>query len=200
MTTTAAPQAGEWVTLKAAAERLGLSQDGVRRRLRLHTLKGQRRRTSQGWRMYVWLPAGEDAATPTVFETIDLEDEDANGSAPSGESYESPRSAHAAPGEAYESPGGAQAAPDGILTPAAQRAREMAEYTAVLLAPLHATLKEQAEELGRAKERAATLEARIAELETPPAPEAQNGVAPHGEEQRRWWQRLFTWAAAEGGT
>lgn len=191
MTTAAAPQTGEWVTLKAAAEHLGLSQDGVRRRLRLHTLKGQRRRTSQGWRMYVWLPAGEDADAPAVFETVDLEGEDADGAAPPGESYESPRGAHVAPGESYESPGGAQAAPDGVLTPTAQRAREMAEYTAVLLAPLHATLREQAEELGRAKERVAALEARLAELEAPPDAAPQNGATPAWQEGRPWWKRLL---------
>jgi hypothetical protein len=69
----------------------------------------------------------------------------------------------------------------------------MAEYTAVLLAPLHATLKEQAEELGRAKERVAVLEARLAELETP-APEVQDdAAAPPAAEGHPWWRRAWGW-------
>jgi len=60
----------------------------------------------------------------------------------------------------------------------------------VLLAPLHATLKEQAEELGRAKERGAVLEARLAEVEAPADAEPQNGAASELPERRRWWQRL----------
>ena len=61
--------------------------------------------------MYVWLPAGEDADAPAVFETVDLEGNDADGAAPPGELLSSsPRGAHAALGESYELPAGAPAA------------------------------------------------------------------------------------------
>jgi hypothetical protein len=70
----------------------------------------------------------------------------------------------------------------------AQRAQEMAAYTAALLEPLHARLEAQAELIGALKERLTTAETRIAELEMPVA-HTQNGAA-SWPERRRWWQRL----------
>ena len=83
----------------------------------------------------------------------------------------------------------------------------MARYSATLLAPLHAELKAQAEEIGTLRERTVHLQAeleqtraQLAEALAPKAPpEPPNGAAPHGEAQRRWWQRLFSLDPAEGG-
>jgi hypothetical protein len=59
----------------------------------------------------------------------------------------------------------------------AQRAEEMARYTATLLAPLHAQLAAQAEEIGALKTQLAAV--------TQSAPPAE------GQTGRSWWQRLF---------
>ena len=89
----------------------------------------------------------------------------------------------------------------------------MAEYSDALPEPWRRQVTEQAERIGRLEERAehlrTELERRDAELEQTgaqlaealapeDAPEPQNGAAPHGEERRRWWQRLFSWDTAEG--
>src|SRR5260370_39905991 len=51
---------GEWVTLKAAAERLGVSEDAVRRSLKAGELVGREEPTVRGFRWVVELP-GEDS-------------------------------------------------------------------------------------------------------------------------------------------
>ena len=68
----------------------------------------------------------------------------------------------------------------------------MARYSAALLAPLHAELKAQAEELGALRERVATLQAQLAERDAPAeAPEAPAPPGEPGPPARRWWQRLL---------
>ena len=83
---------------------------------------------------------------------------------------------------------------------AAARAEEMARYSATLLAPLHAELKAQAEEIGTLRERTTHLQAeleqtraQLAEAVAPKEhPETQS--APQAEpwpEGRPWWRRLL---------
>lgn len=60
---------GEFVTIKAAAERLGVSPDTVRRRLRSGDLQGEKRGEPQGATWYVELP--DDAPPAPVPGTGD---------------------------------------------------------------------------------------------------------------------------------
>ena len=134
---------------------------------------------------------------------------------------------HQTPDARRQTPDARRPTPDG--TPAGpgtelvstQRAREMAAYSAALLEPWRRRVEELSRETGRLEERAEHLEERAVHLQTelerrdaelaqvraqlaealaPTEPsEPQNGAAPHGEERRRWWQRRFSWAAAEDG-
>jgi hypothetical protein len=148
----------EWVSIRDAAERLGVSPDAVRRRLRSGQLQGKQQPTPQG---HVWLvelgEAGGAQAAPGFT---------ANGHGPP------PSAGHQAPGAGRYVPGATRYAPDGanrqaavpgddeqdVEPPsvtaalvAAQRAEEMARYTATLLEPWRQRVEEQAEEIGRLK-------------------------------------------------
>ncbi|HVG95342.1 MAG TPA: hypothetical protein VNK05_00410 [Chloroflexota bacterium] len=202
----------EWVSIRDAAERLGVSPDAIRRRLRSGQLQGRQQPTPQG---HVWLVALDDdadAATPV-------------GAAVSANGHATPPGAmHQAPGTQYQAPGATRYAPDGasrqavddaddaddndddevIEAPAAaaaliaaQRAEEMARYTATLLEPWRRRVEEQAEEIGVLKtkldyavgeraERDATGEevGRLkAELE-----QTRQRVAEFEAARRPWWR------------
>jgi hypothetical protein len=200
----------EWVSIRDAAERLGVSPDAIRRRLRSGQLQGRQQPTPQG---HVWLVALDDdadAATPV-----------ASGISVNGHATP-PGAMHQAPGTQHQAPGAGCLAPDGdsrqavndtdnadndevIEAPsaaaaalvAAQRAEEMARYTATLLEPWRRRVEEQAEEIGVLKtkldyavgelaERDATGEevGRLkAELE-----QARQRVAELEVVRRPWWR------------
>lgn len=61
---------GEHVTIKVAAERLGVSADTVRRRLRAGELQGEKRSDPQGPTWYVELPDDVQAVPPIGAEVI----------------------------------------------------------------------------------------------------------------------------------
>ena len=54
---------GRWVSLKAAAERLGVSEDTVRRKLKAGELKGRQEKMVRGFRWLVELPETAEART-----------------------------------------------------------------------------------------------------------------------------------------
>jgi hypothetical protein len=71
----------------------------------------------------------------------------------------------------------------------AQRAEEMARYTAALLEPLHARLEAQATQIGRLENEVEHLRAQLAAATNGQA-QTQSGAAPWPE-RRRWWTRLI---------
>jgi hypothetical protein len=155
-----AAETGRWTTLQEAAAELGISRDAVRRRVAARVLRAERRRTVRGPRLFVWLPVGgipDLAETPTSPGPED-------GAAPRGGTDAAHSGADAARGATDVTHDGAawrDGAPRGAAL-AVTRAEEMARYTAVLLEPLHAQLKEQAERIGRLQ---AERDAARAELE-----------------------------------
>lgn len=166
-TTSSAPTpngTATYLPLPDAAQRLGLSQSALRRRLRAGKLHGERRPTSSGFMWWVAVGAGAptaDYGTPTATP----------GRTPT---------AH------QDGPG-----PTTLAVQAA-RAAEMATYSRELLAPVLARLEEQAERIGHLEADNAHLRARVAELEASADPLAQNGAAPEGGGRRpRWWRRLW---------
>lgn len=144
----------EWVSIRAAAQRLGVSPDAIRRRLRSGQLRGKQEPTPQG---HVWLvdvePAGDTQVAPEYS---------ANGhGGPPGAERQAPGDGRYVPGATRYAPDGAtrqaavaegdeqdvEAAPAAAII-AAQRAEEMARYTAALLEPWRRRVEEQAEEIG----------------------------------------------------
>lgn len=165
-----------------AAQALGISVSALRRGLKSGRYHGERQSTPQG---FVWL--------------VEV-DGDRVGEVRVGEHRTASRRRPADAGSSEEPAGTPQMALQ------AQRAEEMARYTAVLLAPLHARLEAQAEELGALKERLATAQARITELEAPPDVQAAGGVGerqpqedatPETPERRPWWQRAWRLVAGD---
>jgi len=130
----AATEVGEWVPISEAAQRLRLSQDAVRRRLKGGQLQARREVMPQGFRWLVLL--AEDA--PGV------DNRDPGEVAPGGAS----RQGASAP-EREVAQAGAEVA---LL----QRAQEMAAYTEALLQPWRRQALEQAERIVR-------LEAELAQ-------------------------------------
>jgi hypothetical protein len=144
----------EWVSIRDAAQRLGVSPDAIRRRLRSGQLQGKQEPTPQG---HVWLVDVErTGGTQAVPEYT------ANGyGGPPGARRQAPGDGRYAPGATRHAPDGASrqaavaegderdvAAPPGAAIIAAQRAEEMARYTAALLEPWRRRVEEQAEEIG----------------------------------------------------
>jgi hypothetical protein len=148
----------EWVSIRDAAERLGVSPDAIRRRVRSGQLQGRQQPTPQG---HVWLVAldeGLDAAAPVAPAGS------SNGhAAPPGAMHQAPGTERQVPGATRYAPGGASRqaadgaddevieAPPAAALVATQRAEEMARYTATLLEPWRRRVEEQAEEIGALK-------------------------------------------------
>lgn len=116
--------------LRAAAARLGVDPDALRKRLRRGSYPGRK----EGGTWVVDVPDGGQATG---------QDGQADGQAPSG-----PWAGHG--------PDGGQATPGASL--ATQRAADMAEYTRLLLAPYVARLEQQAERIGRLEEQLAAAQ------------------------------------------
>jgi hypothetical protein len=145
----------EWVSIRDAAQRLGVSPDAIRRRLRSGQLPGKQEPTPQG---HVWLvDVGRDGDTQAVPGYT------ANGhGGPPGARREAPGDERYVPGTTRYAPDGAtrqaavaegdeqdvEAPPAATAIIAAQRAEEMARYTAALLEPWRRRVEEQAEEIG----------------------------------------------------
>jgi hypothetical protein len=145
---------------------LGISLNTLRRRIRAGQVRAERVERPQGhvWRVYVddRQPAGH-------------------------------RADQEAPGTVQQPPG------DGVgrnLPTDVLRAEAMATYTRSLLEPLvarlaeqEAIIRDQAEELGRLRERVATLSRNLDDPDpTPtPSPPTPDGRAPWW---RRWWQAV----------
>ena len=134
---------------------LGLSVATVKRRLKRGSLRGEQERTPAGFKWYVLVDAAATAPAPAAA------------------------TAGAAPGATADGIAGATAT--GTLL--AQRAEEMARYSAELLAPYVRRIEEQAEEIGTLK---AQLVAATPTPETASAPPVRD---PAG--RGRWWQRLW---------
>ena len=182
-----------------AAQALGVSVSAVRRGLKSGRYRGQRQETPQG---FVWLVEVVEGADDRVggdrlrddrvgelrvgddrIRELRVGDDRGGGGRQTIDPPDGPPEASPSPQEPPHRPPGPPAA---LL---AQRAEEMARYSAALLAPLHAELKAQAEELGALRERVATLQAQLAERDAP-----AEAPAPPGEPwppARRWWQRLL---------
>jgi hypothetical protein len=173
-----------------AARALGVSVSAVRRGLKSGRYRGQRQETPQG---FVWLVAvgtGDDDRVggdrvgglrvgDDRIRELRVGDDRVGGGRQTADHAEGSPESSPSP---QKSPQGSPQRPPGPQTALlAQRAEEMARYSAALLAPLHAELKAQAEELGRVKNELGHLQAerdaaraelerataRIAELETP---------------------------------
>jgi hypothetical protein len=206
-----AGRTGEWLPLREAAERLGVSLDSVRRRLRAKTLQARQETILGGHRWLVWVDGGAPgaaagvapppspggamgvgaSATPLAEDTAPRAT-DADDPQPSGGA--SPDARHETP---HRAPGPAPQAPTEALV-AAQRAEEMARYTAGLLEPWRRRVEELSRENGRLEERAEHLQtelevtrAQLAEATAPKEPpEAERAPSP-AQGERRWWQRLL---------
>jgi hypothetical protein len=154
---------GEWLGVVAAAARLGVTPDAIRRRVRRKTLHSKRVPAEHGGAppYLVWVPA------------------DALGR------HQEPRQEHQEHQEPQQD--GRQ---DVAMTLAAARAHEMAEYTAALIDPWRRQVTEQAERIGHLEERCATLQAQLAAATNGQA-HTQNGAGPEWPDRRRWWQRLI---------
>src|SRR5262249_7125068 len=136
----------EWVSIRDAAERLGVSPDAIRRRVRSGQLQGRQQPTPQG---HVWMVAldGELGAAATGAPAFS-----SNGhAAPPGAMHQAPGTERQVPGATRYAPGGAsrQAADDEVIEApsaaalvATQRAEEMARYTATLLEPWRRRVEE----------------------------------------------------------
>jgi hypothetical protein len=159
------------LSVEDAARVLGISQPTIKRRLKRGTLRGDRAPTSSGFKWYVLI---DEPATPVATPTTPA----ATSSGVAGVAGD------AADGIAADIP---SAPPQTALL--AQRAREMAEYTRELQAPLLARLEAQAERIGRLEAENEGLPARLAAA----APRADRGAAPRaGGRRPGWWER-FVW-------
>jgi BMFP domain-containing protein YqiC len=120
-----APPVGKWVGIPDAAQRLGLSVDAVRRRVRRKTLRSRRVPTEHGGpaRYEVWVEEGAPGARQA-----------------DGVARQAPDSAHQA---ARHSEPRIDAA-----ALAVSRAREMAEYTERLLLPWRDRVEQLSQRLG----------------------------------------------------
>jgi hypothetical protein len=208
---------GEWVPVKDAAERLGLTVDQARRRLRSGQLRGRQVAVAQGYVWEVWLPDDTPALGGTGspdMETHDRAEDELPGAAVNGSLngavHQTSDARRAASDGVHQTPDARRQTADGtpggasVELVASQRAREMAEYTEALLQPWRRRVEEQAEELGRVKnemehlqaERDAAraeleqVQAQLTEATAPKAPEPESAPPPEPE-PRRWWQRLL---------
>jgi hypothetical protein len=182
------PQTGRWATLREAGETLGISEDSVRRRLRNRQLHGRRVGTAQGFQWRVWVGPGVPPPTAAAVEP------DTGG--PSGPAASAPGGADSAPDGADSAPHGAETPAESALALARMRAEEMAAYTRALLEPLHAQLKEQAEQVGRLSAEVGHLQEQLASERTErerweavlaEAEEAER-AAESAQSRRPWWR------------
>jgi hypothetical protein len=221
MATAPAPPADAPALLPVAeaARALGVSVSAVRRGLKSGRYRGQRQETPQGFVWLVEVGAGADDRVGGLrvggdrIRELRVGGDRVGGGRQTADHAEGSPEASPSPQEPPQEPTQRPPGPQTALL--AQRAEEMARYSAALLAPLHAELKAQAEEIGTLRERTTHLRAelerataRIAELEAPagaagqaeePAetPTADVPPAPpvaEGEAARwGWWPRLVAW-------
>ena len=162
MVTTEVPTAAEeWIPIADAAQRLGVSQDAIRRRLKAGQLQGKREVMPQGFRWLILLDEGERSS---------VDGEGAQG----GASHQVPL-----PPTHEGAQGGAEVA-------TLARAQEMAAYSEALLAPWRQQVAELSRQVGRLE---AELEQARALHCFSMEPQTRNGAA-SWPERRRWWQRL----------
>lgn len=203
---------GEWLPLREAAERLGVSLDSMRRRLRTNSLRARQEPILGGHRWLVWVdgdacgpdangvappPYGggamgmADRAPPQAESASSLEDEAESEPA-------SPAPAQDPPGNRDDATPTPRPAPAEALV-AAQRAEEMARYSAALLEPWRQRVEELSRENGRLEERAEHLQTELEQIRTQLAeataskepPETENAPQAEWPGGRRWWQRLL---------
>jgi hypothetical protein len=163
---------GEWLPVKDASERLGLTVDQARRRLRSGQLRGRQVAVAQGHVWEVWLPddtpahGGAGAPGPDTHDQAGdgPHEPTVNGSL-NGAARQTPDVVHAASdarraasGVTHQMPDGTPEGPGAELV-TSQRAREMAECSAALLEPWRRRVEELSRENGRLEERATHLEA-----------------------------------------
>lgn len=216
-----AGRAGEWLPLREAAERLGVSLDSVRRRLRTNTLRGRQEPILGGHRWLVWVEgSAHGTGAPGTREVAPLPPPaSTNGVAhatsplagdatsPAGESFGEPAPSVPPPdGQAELPPQGT-----GETLVGAGRAEEMARYTTALLEPWRRRVEELSRENGHLEERAehlraelALARAQLAEATAPPpeterAPVAATEAADDGAD-RPWWRRAWAWAKGDQAT
>jgi hypothetical protein len=176
--------------LAEAAQQLGLTTEALRKRINRGTIVGRKRR-GQWYVELDTVPSGRpDVGGQTAGQAATDQEPHTAGHVGVDMAGQRPDSA---PEPGHTSGNGAA-----LQTMA--RAQELAALTEAITAPWRRRLEEQAEELGRVRERLAVAEARLAELETPaPIPtSATNGsAAPAQEPERRvsWWRRLL-WGTA----
>jgi hypothetical protein len=183
--------------LRAAAARMGMTTDTLRKRLQRGLTPG--RKVDGQW-FVVPGPVPDSYPESVPDEGVDVSGLVLDESRPGPDQSGHVQDHRDAPGAPQEPPGG---------TLLSDRAAEMARYSRELLAPVLVRLEAQATEIGVLTERTTHLQteleratARIAELEAPPVAEVsvqQNAAAPHAAERRSWWRRLFSWDAAAGG-
>jgi hypothetical protein len=197
---------GEWVPVKDAAERLGLTVDQARRRLRSGQLQGRQVLVAQGHVWEVWLsdetPAPSEASgagpDPDTGDQTPPYEPAADGSL-NGAAHQTPDVVRAASDAAHQTPDGTPAGPGAELV-GNQRAREMAEYSASLLEPWRRRVEELSRENGHLEERTEHLQAALEQARAqltealapnePPAPQSVPQAEPWPE-GRPWWRRLL---------
>jgi hypothetical protein len=189
-----------------AAQALGVSVSAVRRGLKSGRYRGQRQETPQGFVWLVEVGAGTDDRVggdrlrddrigelrvgDDRIRELRVGGDRVGGERQASDPPDGPPEASPSPQEPPQEPSHRPPGPQAALL--AQRAEEMARYSAALLAPLHAELKAQAEELGALRERVATLQAQLADRDAPAgAPEAPEAPGEPWPPARRWWQRLL---------
>ena len=188
------PETPALLPVAEAAQALGVSVSALRRGLKSGRYRGQRQETPQGFVWLVEVGAGADDRVGGVrvgddrIRELRVGGDRVGGSRQTADHAEGSPEASPSPQAPPQAPPQRSPGPQTALL--AQRAEEMARYSAALLAPLHAELKAQAEELGTLRERCAALQAQLAEAtSTNGQAETQDGAA-SWPERRRWWQRL----------
>jgi hypothetical protein len=181
--------AGRWVPLKEAAPTLRLSIDALRRRIRTKQVRARRTLTADGPRWLVLVTESPGVA-PTMAEVAPGVAEEAAEQVDGGEDAVADE-----PREPWPTTVG-----DGTTIQAAQRAREMADYSERLLAPWRARVEELGRECGRLGAEADHLRERLAEERA--ERERWEAVLAEAEAavevpapSRRWWQ-FWRWAAS----
>jgi excisionase family DNA binding protein len=164
------------LTIGQAASRMGVSPSTVRRRVRSGQLRSERVTVGDGFEYRIPTEDVEAAAGSMNPSVEPAANGSTNASAPS------------------------------ILEASVERSTALAAYNAELLGPLLAvierqqdTIREQAEELGRLRERLATPEPSK-EPAPAPVPEPSPYPAPtdpprNGHEPPPWWRRWWAWLA-----
>jgi hypothetical protein len=155
----ATPEAvGEWVGIPDAAERLGLSVDAVRRRIRRKQLRTRRVPTDHGGpaRYEVWVEAPRTGAPPGARQA------ETAGAPGDHQAHQADRQAEA-------------------LALAQARAHEMATYTEALLSPWRQQVSELSERCGR-------LEAELEDARRHQAEAEERLAEHQAAARRPWWR------------